>query len=161
MQDRLNSAQRLALVAITHCFRTTSTVALQVLAGCLPLDLQVELEFNMIQLHCFPRAATFGNTKIVPDEVQFPLSKWTYHPAKAPAFDWDSGTPCNAGIEVYTDGSRIDGRIGAGVAIYQDGLLQVEESYKLSPWASVYQAELVAIVKGLELLNACNVDAAQ
>ena len=47
MRDQLNSAQRLALVAITRCFRTTSTVALQVLAGCLPLDLQVELEYNM------------------------------------------------------------------------------------------------------------------
>ena len=62
---------------------------------------------------------------------------------------------------MYTDGSRIDGGVGAGVAIYQDGLLQVGESYKLSPWASVYQAELVAIVKGLELLNACNVDASE
>ena len=76
MRDRLNSAQRLALVAITRCFRTTSTIALQVLAGCLPLDLQVELEFNLTQLRRFQRAATLGNTKIVPSEVHFPLSKY-------------------------------------------------------------------------------------
>ena len=89
------------------------------------------------------------------------LCQSTHHPARAPALDLDSGTPSYADIEVYTDGSRIDGGVAAGVAIYQDGPLQVGESYKLSPWASVYQAELVAIVKGLELLNACNVDAAE
>ena len=108
----------------------------------------------MTQLRRFRRAATLGNIKIIPDEVQFPLSKWKYHPARAPAIDWDSGTPYGTGIEVYTDGSRIDGRVGAGVTIYQDGLLQGAS-------ASVYQAELVAIVKGLELLNACNVDASE
>ena len=54
---------------------------------------------------------------------------------------------------MYTDGSRIDGRVGAGVAVYQDGLLQEEESFKLSPWATAYQAELVAIVKGLGVVE--------
>ena len=93
--------------------------------------------------------------------MQFPLSKWKYHPAKAPALDWDADVPFCTGIEMLTDGSRIDGNVGAGVAIYKDGLLLEEESYKLSPSATAYQAELVAIVKGLELLNACNVDVSE
>lgn len=44
MREKLVSAQRPALLSVTRCFRTTSTAAVQVLAGTLPLDLQVEKE---------------------------------------------------------------------------------------------------------------------
>ena len=121
MRDKLNSAQHLALVAITRCFRTTSTVALQVLAGCVPLDLQVELEHNMAQLRRFRKVATLGDTKIFPSEVQCPLAKWANHPAKALTIDWEVGHPFNRGIEVFTDGSRMGGNVGSGVAMYKMG----------------------------------------
>lgn len=42
MRDNIISSQRMALLDITRCFRTTSTIALQVLAGTLLLDPQVE-----------------------------------------------------------------------------------------------------------------------
>ena len=50
------------------------------------------------------------------------------------------------------------GNVDSGVAIYKDGQL-LEGSFRLSSEATVYQAELVAIVKSLELLNSCDVDA--
>ena len=74
MRVRLNSAQSLDLVAITCCLRSTSTVALQALAGCLPLELQVELEYNKAHLRHFRQAVTFGDTKMFPSGAQFPLS---------------------------------------------------------------------------------------
>lgn len=39
MRRKMQSKQRRALLQITKCYRTTSTVALQVLAGTLPIDL--------------------------------------------------------------------------------------------------------------------------
>lgn len=42
--EKIQSAQRRALLAITKAYRTTSTPALQVLAGVLPLDLAIRCE---------------------------------------------------------------------------------------------------------------------
>ena len=53
------------------------------------------------------------------------------------------------------------GNVGSGVAICKDGQLLEEGSYRISSVDSIYQAELVATVKGLELLNSCNIDASE
>lgn len=42
MIEKIQSAQRRALLAITKAYRTTSTAALQVIAGLLPLDLAIK-----------------------------------------------------------------------------------------------------------------------
>lgn len=49
MRRQVQSKQRRALLQITKCYRTTSTVALQVLAGTLPIDLQLDIETAMFQ----------------------------------------------------------------------------------------------------------------
>ena len=55
---------------------------------------------------------------------------------------------------VYTDGSRIEGRVGAGILIIRDGQTVVEDSFRLPDSATVYQAELTAIREAGGLLGA-------
>jgi len=54
--------------------------------------------------------------------------------------------------EIYTDGSKIGGTVGAGAAIYVDQLLKRQCKYKLQNCCSNNQAEQIAILKSLEEL---------
>lgn len=57
-----------------------------------------------------------------------------------------------ADIEVYTDGSKGEAGVGAGVIVIKDGS-QEEYSQKLNDLASVFTAELLAIKMGLERIE--------
>jgi ribonuclease HI len=54
--------------------------------------------------------------------------------------------------QVYTDSSKIGGKVGTGVAIYTDKRLVRKCKYKLQDHCSNNQAEQIAILKSLELL---------
>ena len=54
--------------------------------------------------------------------------------------------------QIYTDGSKIGGKVGAGVAIYTDKRLVRKCKYKLQDCCSNNQAEQIVILKSLELL---------
>jgi ribonuclease HI len=51
--------------------------------------------------------------------------------------------------EIYTDGSKIGGKVGAGAAIYVDQVLKKQCKYKLQNCCSNSQAEQIAILKSL------------
>jgi len=51
--------------------------------------------------------------------------------------------------EIYTDGSKIGSKVGAGVATYMDKTLVRQCKYKLQDCSSNNQAEQIAILKSL------------
>ena len=53
---------------------------------------------------------------------------------------------------IYTDGSKMGGKVGGGVAIYMDKRLVRKCKYKVQDCCSNNQAEQIAILKSLELL---------
>ena len=53
----------------------------------------------------------------------------------------------------FTDGSKVNERVGAGVVIFKDQVLWAEEKYRLPDTATVFQAELYAIRQALLLLE--------
>ena len=60
-------------------------------------------------------------------------------------------------VQIYTDGSKTQTGVGAGIAIfYQDQTIQ-QHQYKLHNKCSNTQAERVAILKALEILNSTEV----
>ena len=54
---------------------------------------------------------------------------------------------------VYTDGSKKDGKVGAGVTILKDGEAAREASFRLPDVATVYQAEVLAIREAAKMLQ--------
>ena len=54
--------------------------------------------------------------------------------------------------QIYSDGSKIGGKVGAGVAVYTDKMLLRKCKYKLQDCCSNNQAEQIVILKSLELL---------
>jgi ribonuclease HI len=54
--------------------------------------------------------------------------------------------------QIYTDGSKIGGKVGAEMAIYTDKTLIRPCKYKLRDFCSNNQADQIAILESLELL---------
>lgn len=84
MRDSLVSSQRLALLAITRWFHTTSTTALMVLAGTLSLDLQVEKESLLGRTLRLIENMSIDDIFIQADEIQFKAENWCTHSARSP-----------------------------------------------------------------------------
>lgn len=56
------------------------------------------------------------------------------------------------GYQFFTDGSKTESCVRSGVTIFQDGV-PMERSYDLPSYATVFQTELAAITKALELCS--------
>ncbi|XP_067134919.1 uncharacterized protein [Centruroides vittatus] len=67
------------------------------------------------------------------------------HPAHRIGLDWDVGEPTGIGVEIYTDGSKDGGLVGAAYCVYSGGVHVYSQSVRLNEEASVFQAELVAL----------------
>ena len=63
--------------------------------------------------------------------------------------DCQTKVNCN----VYTDGSKINDKVGAGVYIERDNVMIAESKVRLSDCATVYQAEVFAIKEAARLLT--------
>jgi ribonuclease HI len=61
-------------------------------------------------------------------------------------------------IQIYTDGSKNEQRVGAGVAIFSGQKLITKLQYKLDSRCSNNQAEQLAIVKALETLETIEIE---
>ncbi|GBM75744.1 Retrovirus-related Pol polyprotein from type-1 retrotransposable element R1 [Araneus ventricosus] len=60
---------------------------------------------------------------------------------------WDGQQP-DVPLSIYTDGSKLDGRVGAAFFVYHHNLVE-EHQYRLSDHCSVFQAETVALQRAI------------
>jgi ribonuclease HI len=71
------------------------------------------------------------------------------HPAEIPRIRTPTDIPHNI-INIFTDGSKIGGKVGAAAVIIKDDVLLHQSQYKLHERCSNNQAEQVAILRALE-----------
>ncbi|GBL83037.1 Putative protein in type-1 retrotransposable element R1DM [Araneus ventricosus] len=149
---KIDSIQRSFLLSISGAYRTTSTAALQVLLGLPPLALKLQQEAvitNLIRLRK-PELTL----QLLPDNYEQPLSSRTTHPSlyllkdQISLSDGGLSPPSEA---IYTDGSKTEK--GVGAAYCRIAQNQIIESWfvKLPSQATVFQAELLALSKAVEL----------
>jgi len=97
-------------IKIAKTFRTTSSEALCILAGTTPIIIRTEEAAKQY----FLKRGKGALTQSIDLEVE--LKNWP-HPADVAAFievkEYDDKT-----IQIYTDGSKNEQRVGAGVAIF-------------------------------------------
>ncbi|XP_035221780.1 uncharacterized protein LOC118194706 [Stegodyphus dumicola] len=152
MRHSLLSIQRHQLLLICKAYRTTSTAALQIIAGTPPLDLLIEREVAVVNVSTM---SLWGQIYI-PTDYEHHIPQAPCHPAKNDLVDTiyfnrtqDSGFANG----VFTDGSKTPGGTGSGFCILSGGALTYEWKRKLASENSVFQVELIAIRAALLYLK--------
>ena len=125
-------------IKISEPFRTLSYEASCVLAGVRPIQLAIEEKVQTYK-------ATHNNTEYdAPLEVRY----WA-HPAEIPPIRAPTTIQHNV-INIFTDGSKIGGKVRTAAVITKDDIVLHQSTYKLHERCSNNQAEQVAILRALE-----------
>jgi hypothetical protein len=143
-QNNLRKYQRVVRmmnIKIAKAFRTLSYEASRVLAGVRPIWLAIEEKVRAYK-------ATHNNIEYdAPLEVRYWL-----HPAEIPLIREPIEIPHNV-INIFTDGSKIGGKVGAPAVIIKDDNIIHLSNFRLHERCSNNQAEQVAVLKALEQIQ--------
>lgn len=151
-RTKINRVQRLINLKMVKAYRTTSSEALCVLSGLMPITLKIQeiaQYYNLVK------------TKDTRQKIDIPLEyrSWA-HPADFMRITEKNANKCYP-VEVYTDGSKSDDGVGSGIAIFVNKKLTCQIQLKLSNECSNNQAEQFAVLNALELItNLSNIDKA-
>jgi len=141
-KSELIRVQRLINIKLSKAYRTVSHEALCILTGMTPIELKIE---EAARLYYSTRGNTNDRTNFDRDTG---VRKWQ-HPADAiirVLKEEDEKNP----IEIFTDGSWSERRVGLGVAIYRSGESTDTIECRLNKKCTNNQAEQFAILTALE-----------
>ncbi|GBN93130.1 Putative protein in type-1 retrotransposable element R1DM [Araneus ventricosus] len=137
--EYLNVVQRRPLLAMTRAYRTSSTNSLQVLAGVPPLYLRaIETYATFLVLRAQQDISVYSEDFHWEDYVQME-SPYLTHPVIKDGIGFNWMEPKGEGLEIYTDGSGINDRIGAAMVVLYFGQLIHSERVRLGDNCMVYQ----------------------
>ncbi|GBP64372.1 hypothetical protein EVAR_14941_1, partial [Eumeta japonica] len=89
------------------------------------------------------------------------------HPAHVPEIGYESVEDLDSqtvdrlavvGLHIHTDGSRIEGKVGAALTEWRDGEETWYSTLRLDPFCTVFQAEMVALQKAIRRMKNGNYD---
>lgn len=167
VQQQLSKLQRMACIAISGAIRTTPSAALEVLLDLPPVHLFIEKEATMSiqrmgtvgllsqRANAVNHASDLINGRRdellmpcdrIPKCLQFTNVQMLLPSREDWTADFLSTFPAEA-VVWYTDGSFMNGSAGAGVYC---SAMDIRESIPLGEFATVFQAEVVAIQRALQ-----------
>ena len=181
--DKLRKLNRLGMATYTRFLRSTPTRALEILTDTFPLHLYTQKEalcafIRLISIMTLNWRGfnnnirySVGHRKYWLDLVdRFQLNDFLnvdtcYVPRPDSSFSVifesfndDYIQLDHAGWVVYTDGSKLNGRVGSAFVIARQGQVLFQESWRISDHATVFQSELIAICRAVEVLSNLNLD---
>jgi ribonuclease HI len=137
--------QRLTNIKIAKAYRTISFEASCVIDGVPSIGIVTEEKARLYKIKHNPERCEYEC------DLPLPVNEWPHPARRLNTMEIRDSTPdCT---EIYTDGSKIGGKVGAGAAIYVDRVLKRQCKYKLHNCCSNNQAEQIAILKSLEGLT--------
>ncbi|GBM20253.1 hypothetical protein AVEN_216669-1 [Araneus ventricosus] len=116
MREKLFQIQKTGLLAIAKTYKTVSTFALNLLTGCTPIDITIKEENEIWQqqqeIKKLENIGIFFNFDYATE-----VSPW-----KINSIPWRTFNEKNyIGINVLTDGSKINNRVGCAMVVFEDG----------------------------------------
>lgn len=152
VRKQLSSIQRSFAQKITRAYRTVSLNSAMILAGVLPLDLRIQeaADLYMAKRGVFHQLPGDRSIEV---KLQY-AAQQREHPACGAVIGYshlenpqsDSTAGQSSAITlIYTDGSRIEGKVGAAVSIWEGGTEVKFRKLKLESYCTVFQAELYAL----------------
>ena len=136
---------RLINIKTAKAYRTLSYEASCIMAGVKPIRIVLEEKIQLYEVkhNLVRREQEFDLPLLVKD--------WPHPAMKVNISKVNKATKYP--IEIFTDGSKINDKVGASIAIFVDKLLAKECKFKLHNSCSNNQAEQIAILKSLEQLE--------
>ncbi|XP_045501579.1 uncharacterized protein LOC123698840 [Colias croceus] len=156
VQKRLNTVQRGFAQKICRAYWTVSLNSAMLLAGIFPLDLRILEVSRLYGIKKGVSHPALGDREVVrmAPAIEDP------HPAEQEGLgfglvDEDSYSDvANSHVHrIYTDGSKIEGRVGAALSIWEGEAETKAVKLALPPYCTVYQAELLALQR--VVIRAC------
>ncbi|XP_035213607.1 uncharacterized protein LOC118187480 [Stegodyphus dumicola] len=100
------------------------------------------------RLQNFKKSATLGGSILLEEALLEPcFSTTSLHPASLRDFRWDKHSPSDQGLEIFTDGSKDDKRVGAAFAVFHNSQEIFQDHFRVSDHATVFQVESLALRK--------------
>ncbi|KAJ4430390.1 hypothetical protein ANN_22606 [Periplaneta americana] len=131
-------------IKIMKAYRTVSYEASCVLAAVKPINIKIQ---EILEIYKGTQIASENGTLTSPEDAP-KLNEWP-HPAVRPRVQ-EAQENLQYNIEIFTDGCKINGKVGAAAVIFQKGEVIKKLKYKLSPHCSNNQAEQIAILQALK-----------
>ncbi|XP_035231613.1 ribonuclease H-like [Stegodyphus dumicola] len=147
VNNLLIQIQMLVMLSITKCFRTVSNACLFTLSGCEPIYLIAQRDCILFVLKYGRRSDKVFDLQVDISNIEIYKIVNKVHPALLTDYFWDKKFPTHEGHEIFTDGSKIDERVGCSFVAYLNGFIK---KFRLSDNSTVFQAEVFAILKSLE-----------
>ncbi|XP_045491150.1 uncharacterized protein LOC123691016 [Colias croceus] len=163
VQKRLNTVQRGFAQKICRAYRTVSLNSAMLLAGILPLDLRILEASRLYEIKrgvSHPAVLRDREVERMAPAIEDP------HPAEQVELGFglvDEDTYADVVDShvhrVYTDGSKIEGRVAAALSVWKGEADTKAIKLALPPYCTVYQAELLALKRAVDI--ACKSGAAK
>ncbi|XP_063632467.1 uncharacterized protein LOC134803596 [Cydia splendana] len=155
-RKKLDRITRVFGIKIAKAHRTVSTVSAAILAGIIPLDLRLQEQLELYEVK---------RGKPLPEIPEGKLQSRVHpsslpHPAtrSRPTFGFiNTEEDINVGPSqidtwrCYTDGSKIQGRVGGALTWWSGGEERDCKSFRLADHCSVYQAEMMALYQATKM----------
>ncbi|XP_026315787.1 uncharacterized protein LOC113227125 [Hyposmocoma kahamanoa] len=150
IRKQLDTVQRGFAQKIVKSYRTVSLHSALLLSGLLPLDIRIREAASLYEVKKGHSRRAIGDREL---ERPIPYIEQP-HPAEQIGIDFlclGDGAALeqhdNHGRKIYTDGSKIEGKVGAALSIWDDAAEISTKKLKLDRSCTVYQAELLALTE--------------
>ncbi|GBP29317.1 hypothetical protein EVAR_22688_1 [Eumeta japonica] len=159
VRKMLDAVQHSVALKACQAHRTVSLHSALILSKLLPLNTKVK---EAAWLYELKRGTDLGDT-FVERELERPVYFGDLpNPAYVPEIGFESVKELGShtlnrlavvGPHIYTDGSRIESKVGAALTEWRDGEEAWYSTLRLDSFCTVFQAEMVALQKAIRIMK--------
>jgi len=146
-EKKLSRVQRLINIKIAKAYITVSNEALCIITGVTPIHIKIKEKAEHYKI---VKGNRHNNLQTDHDK---PPKQWLHPADRTVATASDNTQEEVTPINIYTDGSKSEQGVGAGIAIIIPGTPTVKLMYRMDTSCTNNQAEAFAILKALEYMQ--------
>ncbi|KAJ4426135.1 hypothetical protein ANN_26944 [Periplaneta americana] len=147
---KLTQIQRSFLMFSIKSYKTVSNVAMLAIAETMPIEQALQLNKDMkVVRRGLPTNAVLPKLK----KTELPTRYGGIHPKDNSVTIGNSGTVLPANIQIFTDESKTEKHVGAGMVAEENSMEIYTEARRLDNECSVFQAELLGIQMAVDWIQ--------